>query len=164
MFRVVHRDDLKKTPFADEIKPWKKKPWEMTTADIVQDGTRSVALDTALKEFPLLRDCEENYDKIDEAVERRYKGIWTPKTVRNSIIYEKDRLSWNRPAPPPQPAPPPRPVYDEGPLKSLSDNSWQLPLDTPEWKLRSASVSKEQMRDLVERLRKFEVWRKEIGQ
>jgi hypothetical protein len=157
-----HRSQPKETPPADEIKPWKKKPWEMTTADIVKDGTRSVALDTALKEFPLLRDCEENYDKIDEAVERRYKGIWTAETVRFSIQYETKNLIWNRPVPPPQPVPPPRPVYDEGPLKPLADNSWPLPLDANEWQMRSAS--KEQMKDLLERLRKFEAWRKEIGE
>jgi hypothetical protein len=61
-----------------------------------------------------------------------------------------------------KPAPPPKPVYDEGPLKTLSDGSWQLPLSAPEWQMRSAS--KEQMKDLLERLRKFEAWRKEIGQ
>jgi hypothetical protein len=161
-----HRYQPKETPPADEKKTpaWKKPVWEMTTADIVQDGTRSVALAIIPTEFPLLRDTDENYDRLDEAIERRYKGYWSPETVRYCIQYEKNNLIWNKPAPPPQPVPPPTPVYDEGPLKTLSDGSWQLPLDTPEWKLRSPSVSKEQMRDLVERLRKFEAWRKEIGE
>jgi len=63
-----------------------------------------------------------------------------------------------------KPAPPPKPQYDEGPLKLLSDGSMRLPLDTPEWKMRSASVSSEQMRDLTTRLRKYEVWKKQNEQ
>jgi len=67
----------------------------------------------------------------------------------------KNQLDLNRPEPPP------KSVYDEGPLKPLSDGSLPLPLDTPEWRMRSSSVSNEQMRDLVARLRKKELWAKQ---
>jgi hypothetical protein len=158
-FRMVKRSDLEETP---AVKPWKKFPGNMTPEEIVLDGSRTLALSIIPQEFPLFHDSEENYDRLDAAVERHYKGIWTPETVRFAIRYERERLLWDKPAPPPQPAPPPKPQYDEGPLKPLADGSWPLLLDASEWEMRSAS--KEQMKDLLERLRKYEAWKNQNEQ
>lgn len=147
------------TKFLNTKKPWKKFVGDMTPEEIVLDGTRTLALAIIPREFPLFHDSEENYDRLDDAVARRYNGIWTPDTVRFAIQYERAHLLWDKPpAPPPPPPPPAPPQYQEE--KPLED--WQLPLDAPTWMQMRAT--REQQRDLVQRLRKYEAWKKQNEQ
>ena len=73
------------------------------------------------------------------------------EAMRTALRICRDKGLLERVTPP---QPPPKPVYDEGPLQPH-----QLPLDTPVWKQRSSSVTAEQQRDLVNRIRKYEIWR-----
>jgi hypothetical protein len=109
-----------------------------------------------LEANPWIADTEKNGELIATA----FLDDPNPKRDIRSMVAVIDRIKSQLDMQ--KPTPPPNPVYDESPLKTLSDGSWQLPLHASEWEMRSAS--KEQMRDLVERLRKFEAWRKEIGE
>lgn len=112
---------------------------------------------TILSANPWIADTEKNGELI--AATFLDSEAMSPKRNLQDMVkaFEicKDKLDRT---PPPAP---PKPVYDEGPLKPLSDGSTPLPLDTPEWKMRSASVSSEQMRDLTARLRRYEAWKKQ---
>src|SRR5258708_22849689 len=56
-----------------------------------------------------------------------------------------------------KPAPPPKPQYDEGQLED-----WQLPINAPTW--MQVKATREQQRDFVQRLRRFESWKKQNEQ
>jgi hypothetical protein len=59
-------------------------------------------------------------------------------------------------APPPPPAPP---TFPDDPMKPLVDGTMPLPLDATEYEQRKGTLP--QVRNLVDRLRRFEAWQRE---
>ena len=65
-------------------------------------------------------------------------------------------IAWTRTYRPPPPAPP---TFPDDPFELLEDGSMPLPIDATPYEQRRASIA--QMKNLVTRLRKFEVWQRE---
>ncbi len=178
--KFCHENDFAKSPentkvFRDSIDTEHDGVWyvenlrsvvkhhrtELTRAVTIKTLPRMVSveemqsmLERILSANPWIADTDKNGELIAATFldDPRMSPKRNLQDMINAVEIVKAQLDVNKPAPPP------KPQYDEGPLKLLSDGSMPLPLDTPEWTMRSASVSSEQMRDLTARLRKYEVW------
>jgi hypothetical protein len=73
------------------------------------------------------------------------------------IADAEHRLDKNAPPPPPEP-----PMFSDDPFEPLVDGTMPLPIDANPYEQRRASIA--QMKNLVARLRKFEVWQREQQQ
>jgi hypothetical protein len=74
------------------------------------------------------------------------------------IADAEHRLDKNAPPPPPA-----RPTFtDDDPMEPLMDGTMPLPIDATPYEQRRATIA--QQRNLVARLRKFEVWQREQQQ
>jgi hypothetical protein len=58
--------------------------------------------------------------------------------------------------------PPPKPQFPDDPMKPLVDGTMPLPLDATEYEQRKGTLP--QVRNLVDRLRRFEAWQREQQQ
>jgi hypothetical protein len=73
------------------------------------------------------------------------------------IADAEHRLDKNAPPPPPAP-----PTFPDDPMEPLVDGTMPLPIDATTYVQRRASIA--QMKNLVARLRSFEVWQREQQQ
>lgn len=165
MFRPIsrrhHREELR----SDFDKRWdppepviKKTPKLKGLADIAMGVCMNTTMSQSEAEAVvgqiwsefLVADTPRNAELIEQFFEENHCD-YTVENVRISVRalgYPKDQLDRRKPAPPPLPV---QPVAVEPPpfdFSTLSDTD-ELPLDTPEWRIRTATSA--QLRSFLKR-------------